>query len=272
MTLGKTIHMRRLFAQPSGRILVVALDHPIAWGVVPGIERISETLERVIDGNPDAVTLMKGTAERSFLPFAAKVPFILKCTSFSPFHQAYDAQLAWIDEAVRLGADAVAVGATVGGKDQPELLRTLAAAVREASLYGMPVVTHIYPKGEAIPESERYSVENVCYAARAAAELGVDVIKTYYTGSSETFRRVVECTDAKVVVSGGPKLPTLKDVFQMTYDAVRAGAAGVVYGRNVWQADDPAALIRALASILHHGATVPDALEMMEKAASEPTL
>lgn len=262
--LGKQVRLGRLFNNPSGKILVIALDHAIGWGVIPGIENIQETLDTVVSGGPDAVTMLKGTAEKCFSNHAGKVGFILKCTTFAPFHPAYDAWVAQVDEGVRLGADAVAMGVTVGGRDQIDLLQNLGRFTREADMMGMPVATHIYPKGDLIDVSERYSVKNVAYAARAAAELGVDIIKTFYTGDTKSFTKVVKAAaPARVVVSGGPKLDSLEEVFKMTRDAMDAGAAGVTYGRNVWQAGDPVRVMKGLKSILHNNKDVKDAMAIV---------
>ena len=262
MTLGKEVRLKRLFNQSSGNILVIALDHAIGWGVIPGIDDIHKTMGKIVEAKPDAITMLKGTAEKVFRPYAGSIPFILKATTFSPYQPAYDTAVACVDEAVRLGADAVAVGATVCGDSQPELLHQLGEFVREADLVGLPTVTHIYPKGNLIKKEEWYKEENVKYAARAGAELGVDIIKTFYTGDRESFSRVVDAVPSNVVVSGGPKLPSLKDVFQMTYDAMQAGAKGVTYGRNVWQAEDSVSVIQALKHIIHEGGSVEEALKI----------
>jgi len=262
MTLGKEVRLRRLINEKSGNILVIAMDHAIGWGVLPGIDRIREAMEKIVEAAPDAITMLKGTAERVFAPHAGKVPFILKCSTFAPYHPAYDAQVAQVDEAVRLGADAAALGCTLCGEHQAELVRALGAFTRAADLVGMPSVTHIYPKG--LPPSERYNEEHVKYAARTAAELNVDIVKTFYTGDPDSYARVVEACPSRVVVSGGPKLPSIEDVFKMTYDAMSAGAAGVTYGRNVWQADDPVKMVAALKHIIHDKGTVKGALEIAE--------
>ncbi len=206
--------------------------------------------------------MTKGTAQKVFRPYAGEIPFIMKCTSFSLYHPAYDTQIGDVEEAMRLGADAIAVGCTVCGDHQAELLRQLARVTRAADAVGLPTVTHIYPKGNLIDEKDWYKEEHVKYAARAGAECNVDIIKTFYTGDPESFSRVVEAVPARVVVSGGPKLPSLKDVFKMTYDALAAGGAGVTYGRNVWQAEEPVRVIKALAHIIHEKGTVKEALEI----------
>jgi len=263
--LGKAIRLNRLFNRKSGNILVIAMDHPVGWGVIEGIGRIADAMAAIVKARPDAITMSKGIADKVFYKYAGQIPFILKCTTFAPYHPTYDTQIAWVDEAVRLGADAIACGATVCGEHQAELLAQLAAVVREATLAGLPTVTHIYPKGELIPDSERYSAEHVAYAARAGAELGVDIIKTFYTGDKASYAKVIESCPARVVVSGGPKLPRVEDVFQMTYDAMSVGARGVTYGRNVWQADNPGAMVKALKHIIHNKGTVQEALDILHE-------
>src|SRR3989304_8759738 len=108
MTLGKEVRLRRLFNKKSGNILVIALDHAVGWGVIPGIDDIHRTMEKIVKAKPDAITMLKGTAVKVFRPYAGTIPFILKATTFSPYQPAYDTAVACVDEAVRLGADAVA--------------------------------------------------------------------------------------------------------------------------------------------------------------------
>jgi class I fructose-bisphosphate aldolase len=159
-----------------------------------------------------------------------------------------------VEDAVRLGADAIAMALTVGSPHQAALLDNLAALVREAERAGMPVVVHAYPNGELVPPDEVYTAERVGYASRLAMELGVDIVKTFYTGSVESFARVVEmAAPALVVAAGGPRLETDADVLRMARAVVQAGAAGLTFGRNIWQSDDPAGLIQALKRILHEG-------------------
>jgi DhnA family fructose-bisphosphate aldolase class Ia len=97
-----------------------------------------------------------------------------------------------------------------------------------------------------------------------AMELGVDIVKTFYTGSAESFARVVEmASPALVVAAGGPRLETDADVLRMAYAVVQAGAAGITFGRNIWQSQNPAAIIRALKHILHHDGSVEQGLDML---------
>lgn len=256
--------MSRLFNKKSGKILVIALDHPIGWGIMDGIKRIDKTIEKIVAANPDAITMQKGIIEKCYKKYAGVIPFIMKCTSFSPFHPTYDTQIGYVEEAVKLGADAIAVGCTMCGQEQAELLKQLGKITKEAESVGMPVVSHIYPKGNLIKEEEKYSAKYVSYAARAAAEIGVDIIKTFYTGNPESYKEVIESCPAKVVVSGGPKLPSLRDLFKMTRDAMDMGACGVTYGRNVWQAENLVKIIECLKLLIHENRKVNEVLELVE--------
>jgi DhnA family fructose-bisphosphate aldolase class Ia len=254
----------------SGRILTVAIDHAPSYGVLEGLENIKAVIEEVANGGPDAILLMKGTAERCYQPCAGHIALILKCSSLSPFHSDQDIWVSQVEDAVRLGADAIAMALTVGSLQQPLLLSNLAALVREAELAGMPVIVHAYPNGELVPPEERYSAKQVGYAARLAMEFGVDIVKTFYTGSAGTFAQVVEtAAPALVVAAGGPKLETNADALSMAYEVVQAGAAGITFGRNIWQSGETSGMIRALQNVVHHGASVEEALSQLNDVETE---
>jgi class I fructose-bisphosphate aldolase len=262
--LGKEIRLQRLKNQVSGRILTLAVDHAPSYGVLAGLEQIGRAVDRLASAGPDAMVMMAGVAEHCFRPYAGRVALILKATTLSPYHPARDVWVAGVEDAVRLGADAVAMALTVGSEEQSVLLANLGTLVREAERAGMPVLVHAYPNGELVPRNEVYSVGRVAYAARLAMELGVEVVKTFYTGSAESFARVVEvASPALVVAAGGPRLEADADVLRMAESVVQAGAAGITFGRNVWQSPDGPALVRALKRILHENGTAESALAAM---------
>lgn len=269
-TLGKAVRLRRMQNTASGRILTVAIDHAPSYGVLDGLENIEAVIKKVAGGDPDAILLMKGTAERCFQPYAGRISLILKCSSLSPFHPEHDVWVSHVEDALRLGADAIAMALTVGSAQQPYLLSNLAALVREAERVGMPVIVHAYPNGELVPPDERYTARQVKYAARLGMELGVDIVKTFYTGSAETFAQVVEtAAPALVVAAGGPRLETDTDVLRMAFDAVQAGAAGITFGRNVWQSEETSRMIRALRYIVHDDGAVGEAIELLRISKAE---
>ena len=263
-TLGKAVRLERLKNARSGHILTVALDHAPSYGLLTGLEDIRRVVERVASGGPDAIMLMKGTAERCFQPYAGRIALILKCSTLSPFHPEQDVWVSSVEDALRLGADAIAMAVTIGSPQQPQILANLAALVREAERAAMPVIAHAYPNGGLVPLGERYSLERVGYAARVAMELGVDIVKTFYTGSSETFAEVVDrAAPALVVAAGGPRLETEAEALQMAYDVVQARAAGITFGRNIWQSERICQMIRALKLVVHSNSSVDEALDSL---------
>jgi DhnA family fructose-bisphosphate aldolase class Ia len=263
--LGKEIRLERLKNRASGRIFTVAVDHAPSYGVLSGLEDIQKVVDRVASAGPDALLLMKGTAQRCFRPYAGRVALILKCSTLSPYHPQHDVWVSAVEDAVSLGADAIAMALTVGSAMQAQLVANLGNLVRAAEPLAMPVIVHAYPNGELVPPDEVYTVERVGYAARLVMELGVDVVKTFYTGSAESFARVVEiAAPSLVVAAGGPRLETDTDVLRMAHGVVQAGAAGITFGRNIWQSDDPSALIGALKYVLHKEGSVEEALSLLD--------
>jgi len=262
--LGKQIRIERIKNAASGRIFTVAVDHAPSYGVLAGIEDIRSVVDRIAGAGPDAMVMMKGVAERCFAPHAGNVALLMKCSTLSPYHPQHDVWVNSVEDAVRLGADAIAMALTVGSLQQAQLVSNLGALVREAERAGMPVIVHSYPNGELVPPDEVYTVERVGYAARLVMELGVDIVKTFYTGSAETFAQVVEmASPALVVAAGGPRLETDADVLEMAHGVVQAGAAGITFGRNIWQSGDAAAMIGALKHVLHEDGSVSSALDLL---------
>ena len=266
-SIGKAVHIARLRNTASGRIFTIALDHAPSYGVLAGLEEIEATLRCVANAGPDAVLLMKGAAERCFEPYAGRIALIIKCSTLSPYHPNHDVRVGTVEDALRLGADAISMAMTVGSTHQPEILKSLARLVEDADRVGLPVIAHAYPNGELVPPTERYTVGRVAYAARLAMEIGVDIVKTFYTGSAESFAEVVRsAAPALVVAAGGPKLETNRDALQMAQSVVQAGAAGITFGRNIWQCRDVPAMVHAFKQVVHEGRSVQEALTLLESS------
>jgi class I fructose-bisphosphate aldolase len=261
-SFGKIAHLRRLQNPASGLIFTIALDHAPSYGILPGLEDIRTRVDLIANSEPDAMLLMQGVAERCFAPYAGKVALILKCSTISPFHPQEDVLVSSVETALRLGAEAVAMAVTVGSLRQAQILADLSRLVAQAERVGLPVIAHAYPNGDLVPPDERYTVEQVGYASRLAMELGVDIIKTFYTGTPETFARIVDVVrPALVVAAGGPRLDSDLMVLKMAQNVVQAGAAGVTFGRNIWQSQNPAGMMRAIKAVIHNGMSPQAAFE-----------
>jgi class I fructose-bisphosphate aldolase len=268
MFLGKEVRLSRIINRKSGRMLAITVDHPITRGMMPGLVDIRSVMSKVVAGGPDAITMHKGIAEKVFPPYAGKASIILKASAYSTqYHPTYDTPVADVEEAVRFGADAISVGCIVGGPDQAQQLTFLGKISKDAASAGMPLVAHIYPKGALI--KDQHDADALAYAVRAGAELGVDIIKTMWSGSAESFRSVVNACPAVVALAGGEMGETLEDYLRMTREALDVGLGGVTYGRFVWSHPHTTAVICALGALMHEDASPEQALKVYDRAVQE---
>lgn len=261
-SLGKRIRMGRIFGK-DGRALMLAVNHGLYMGPINGIQSVDALIKESLSAGIDSLTVNKGIAMQFGAQLAGQTALILKVTSRTKYFEPYEQPIATVDEAIRLGAEAIAIGLSLCDNREDDSVALTAEYVREADRFGIPTVAHSYPNGNRIDNAQRYCVDAVGYATRAAQELGIDIIKTFWTGSAKTFEKIVQIgSPAKVVLSGGPKCETLEACFDMTYQCIQAGASGITYGRNIWQSPYPAAVIRGLHAIVHANSTVREALEL----------
>lgn len=261
MSLGKKIRLGRIFADPSGRLCSAAIDHfPIySEGLPPGLRQIEKTLAALMDARPDAVTMHKGLAHSLWEPYAGKTAWIMQSSAVRPDDSAFE-QVATAEEALRLGADAIAVVAYVRGKTEAAHLKIVADAVREAAPLGLPVICHVYPRDQNDLSRISYTPEDIAWAVRCILEVGADVVKAPYCGDISAHRQIVDDCPAPLVVAGGPKSATLADGLQMIADAMASGVRGAVIGRNIWGSNDVAAAMRAFKAVVHEGKSPAEAL------------
>jgi len=131
----------------------------------------------------------------------------------------------------------------------------------EARTWGMPLLAMMYPRGEKI--KDEYDVEVVKHVARVGSEMGADIVKVSYTGSPESFRKVTEGCNVPVVIAGGAKMDSDRDILEMVRGSIEAGGSGVSIGRNVFQHKDPKRMVQAISSIVHDGGSVDDGLRIL---------
>jgi fructose-bisphosphate aldolase/2-amino-3,7-dideoxy-D-threo-hept-6-ulosonate synthase len=167
-----------------------------------------------------------------------------------------------VEEAVRLGADGVSLHINIGGKEEPEMLEQLGTIAHHCHQWNMPLLAMMYPRGEKIKDP--HDPEIVGHVARIGAECGADIVKTVYTGDVDSFRKVVRSTPVPIVIAGGPKAESDMDVLQMTEDAMKAGAKGVTYGRNIFAHKNPQKMVQALAAIIFKKETAKEAAKKID--------
>lgn len=231
------------------------MDHGLTLGAVEGLADIESTIAAVTRSGADAVLTQKGIAPRAHesKQDAGYVIHLNGSTAIGPDSND-KRRTGTVEEAVALGADAVSFHINVGSSYEPDQMTALHEVTSTASTYGMPVLAMTYARGPDIsdPEDSEAYAEDVAHAARLGEELGADLVKTSYTGSPETFERVVESTRLPVLIAGGSK-GTDRETLEMVDGAIQAGADGVSMGRSIFQHESPGTITEAVAGIVHRG-------------------
>ncbi len=263
MNIGKLTRLNRIFADPSGRLCSIAVDHYIGYteGLPSGLRHIQTTLAAIVTAEPDAITMHKGMVTSAWTPYAGQVPLILQSVIGRPDDTAYQ-QMATPEEAVRLGADAIAVVAYLRGNTEAMYLRGVSDCVREAARFELPVICHIYPRNLTDVPSISYAPEDIAWAVRCAVETGVDVVKTPYCGDVEAHAQIVADSPVPVVAAGGPRQETLESALEMMAEVIQSGARGATIGRNVWGFGHITQAVQAFKAVIHAGRTPQEALEI----------
>ena len=246
--------------QKDNRTVIVPMDHGVTVGPIQGIANMQQITDKLLKGKVDAILVHKGIARHIDVGNAGLIVMLSGMSNLSPNLNA-KVQVCSVQEAIRIGADAVSVHVNVGAQDEDKMLQNLGKVSDECDSYGIPLLAMMYPRGPKIPNEQAPDV--IAHAARIGAELGADIIKTNYTGSIDTFKSVVESCPVPVVIAGGPKCKSLEDVLQTTFDSMKAGAAGLSIGRNVFQCDSPTQIAKALSAIVHENASVEQALKIL---------
>jgi len=272
MNMGKALRMGRVLNPQSGRTVIVAADHGICISPMKEISNLRSLVSQIVAGGADAILLSPGGArltcgEIAGSDIALMVRIDGTATSIGP-DNTNDVLISSVEMAVRMGADAVVTVGTIGVPREAQLSQKIGQVADACEMWGMLQLTEIVPSDimayqfEArAPRQWPSDPELVKFAARVAAELGVDIFKGYYTGDPDTFRQVIEYCPIPYVVLSGPAAGDAESFLRFVKDAVGCGAAGISVGRNVFAHPDPAAMIRALCRVVHEDASVESALK-----------
>jgi class I fructose-bisphosphate aldolase len=262
--IGKQIRLERILNRDTHRTVVVPMDHGTTVGPIAGLEDMRATVARMVNGGANAILMHKGMVSAGHRGGGRDVGLIVHLsagTTLSPDPNA-KVPVCTVEEAVRLGADAVSIHVNLGASTDVEMLRDFGETSRTCATWGMPLLAMIYTRGPKI-ESE-YDVRYIKHAARVGAELGADIVKVNYPGSPDSFQEVVAGCPVPVVIAGGEKLESDADLLQMVADSVAAGGAGASIGRNAFQHADPEGMVRAISMVVHEGASVAAAKHFLE--------
>jgi putative autoinducer-2 (AI-2) aldolase len=258
---GMQNRLARIFRPESGRTVMLAIDHGYFQGPTTGLERVDLNILPLVS-YADALMLTRGML-RSVVPPTIQQGFVVRASGGpSILKELSNEQIAMdVDDAVRLGACAVAVQVFIGGEFETQSVHNMTRLVDEGYRRGIPVLG-VTAVGKELVRDARY----LGLATRICAELGAQVVKTYYC--AEDFGKVTAGCPVPIVMAGGKKLAE-RDALQMAYEAIHGGAAGVDMGRNIFQSHAPVAMVQAVRKVVHDGLPPGQAFEMFETLSRE---
>ncbi len=241
---GMKNRLARIFQPESGRTVMLAFDHGYFQGPTTGLERVDVTILPLVP-YADALMLTRGIL-RSIIPPSFNKSIVMRASGGpSILKELSNEQIAVdIEDALRMNVSALAVQVFIGGEFETQSLINMTRLVDMGNRYGIPVLG-VTAVGKELVRDAKY----IRLATRICAELGAAFVKTYFVPDFET---VTASCPVPIVIAGGKKLPEL-DALQMAHDAIDQGAAGVDMGRNIFQSENPIAMLQAVRQVVHKG-------------------
>lgn len=249
-SFARQLRLRRLYRH-GDRLMIVPLDHSITDGPITGGQGLDRLVGQLAGNGVDAVVLHKGSARHVAAHRFARTSLILHLSASTSLAADPNAKylVASVEEALRLGADAVSVHVNLGSPQEMQQISDLAAVSEACDRWNMPLLAMVYPRGPSIVDPTDPAL--VAHAAILAADLGADIVKTVFPGSAEAMTDIARACPIPIVVAGGPRRDRVADVLAYVDETLRGGAGGVAMGRNIFQAPDPGAISRQIADLIH---------------------
>ncbi len=255
--IGEQIRLNRLFS--SGNVVIVAVDHGLYNGPLPGLIDIPRVVQSIVDA--DAILMSPGMPAHCAEVFAKRgAPALIVRLNWGTqyatqwqYDTAHSVPMISAQDALALGADVALSGFSLHTGDQKvdaKNIGVLAQHVAQKRAAGIPLIGEFFPAGAEELQPEELQ-DQVAVGCRVAAELGADMIKTFYTGKD--FGKIVAATPVPIFGLGARKTPREIDALCLAANEIRSGARGVVFGRNVVQAHDPRRFLDALKEVVKAG-------------------
>jgi putative autoinducer-2 (AI-2) aldolase len=257
---GMKNRLSRIFRPDSGHTVMLAIDHGYFQGPTTGLERVDVTILPLAP-YADALMCTRGIL-RSTIPATHRGGVVIRASGGPSILKELSNEFTAVDldDAARMNVHAVAVQVFVGGEFETQSIKNLTKLVDDGYRAGIPVLG-VTAVGKDMVRDERY----FGLATRMCAELGAQIVKTYYC---EGFEHVTAGCPVPIVMAGGKKLPEL-EALTMAYQAISDGAAGVDMGRNIFQSDSPVAMIQAVGKVVHESMKPEDAYEVYNELSLE---
>jgi len=271
----KEVRISRIFNSKSSRGVIIAVDHGLFMGAVEGLKKPIEIVKKLIENEVDAIIMPLGAFKLTKEFFRKKeapariltADFILLSNVPGNFDTVSGySLLSSVEQAAKWGFDAVKV-ALIWGMDKKTQLtnvKLIADLALKCDQWEIPLMVETLLWGEDIPDDKKTDPKIIENACRIAIEIGADILKIPYTGDMESFSAIVNNSQVPIVILGGPKMSSDRNILQMVKDSINAGAKGVAFGRNVWQHKKMDEIITALKGIVHLGKDVDEVINKLK--------
>ena len=252
--------MNSIFRKDTGKSVIVAIDHGGIAGPMKGINEPAKLINACVEGGADGVLTTRGFVRASEGAFDRSLGLILRLTGgFTVLGGGFEEEMITsVETAVRYGSAGAAVTVKFGHQKEGHFTQQASLVADSCEEWGLPLMVEAMAKGKDLKSTDPAGVK---LASRAAAEIGADMVKTYYTGSPDSFADVIEGCMVPVVVLGGEKSDSIRDVFSDVYYSIQAGGSGIAIGRNIWQHENTKAMIEAMCGLVHEGWSVDQAMK-----------
>jgi 2-amino-4,5-dihydroxy-6-oxo-7-(phosphooxy)heptanoate synthase len=248
---GKALRLRRLSLAGDNKYLLIPLDHSVSDGPVVPADRWDDLLGALVAGGADGIIVHKGRA-RTFAPAVLKdcalVVHLSASTACGPDVNA-KVLVGDVEEAVRLGADAVSVHVNIGSDTEAQQLADLGTVARSCDTWGMPLIAMIYPRGPRIENPHDPAL--LAHVANVAADLGADLVKTSVALPLDRMAEVVANSPIPILAAGGPSDGS--DLIEYGAAVMASGCRGLAIGRRIFTTPSPTALVNRLSAVVHGG-------------------
>ncbi|MDT7726139.1 MAG: 2-amino-4,5-dihydroxy-6-oxo-7-(phosphooxy)heptanoate synthase [Actinomycetota bacterium] len=250
-SFGAQLRLDRLDDRGDGRLLIVPLDHSVADGPISDSRSLDRLVGELSESRVDAIVLHKGTVRHLDPKKFVNTSLIVHLSASTSHAPDPDAKylVTSVEAALRLGAEAVSVHVNMGSREEATQVADLARVAEVCDRWGIPLLAMMYARGPEIEDPADPAL--VTHSATLAADLGADLVKVSYPGSEEAMGELVRACPVPIVVAGGPPVEHKKDLLARVGSVVRAGAAGVAIGRNIFRAPRPGALAREISDRVH---------------------
>ncbi len=274
MSLGKTIRLKRLIEPEYGSCIICALDHGMTSpNFLDGLYDTRKRLQEAIAGGANVFMLGRGISRQVMSEFtpSTSLALMLSASAAGRPQGAVVTPIGSVDEALRLGADAVVVYVALAGENEAEMIQYASQVGETCDAWGMPFIAEAeFPNAyQTLTEADQaYGATYLLRNARLCAELGADIVKVNWSGDQSSFEKIVRAANVPVVVAGGT-LVSDEELLTRMQQAVAAGAIGCSVGRNIFQSKNPMAITRALCRVIREKWSAHDALAELKETVAQ---